>query len=1145
MDSRPFVHLHTHSCYSLLDGAIPVKTLIEATKNLGMDALALTDHGNMFGAAEFYLTAGKAGIKPIVGSEVYVVPGPKADKSNGQKDIRHLILLAKNLEGYRNLVRLSSIGYLEGFYYKPRVDHHDLEEHAAGLIALSACLKGEIPQLILSERYGEAEERACYYRDIFGDGNFYLEIQNHGIAEELKVTPHLVELSRKTGIPLVATNDAHYLLKEHADSHEILLSIATGKTLDQTHDRLKFSSSENYLKSAEQMWELFANIPEALENTAHIAQQCDLSLPMGNVLLPSYPLPSDAGTLDDHLARLARAGAEKIYGAVSQDVKERLDYELDVMKKLGMAGYFLIVQDFIKEAHEKNISVGPGRGSAASSMVCYCLGITRVDPLHHGLTFERFLNPERSSMPDIDLDFCQERRGKIIDYVVEKYGEENVAHIASFGTLRARAAVKDVARVMGLAFDEADSLSKMVPERGDVSLADALQANSELRKRVEENPVYGELFRHAQVLEGIARHPSTHPAGVVIAPMPLQDVVPLFKPERDTGTIATTQYDMKSVEKIGLLKGDFLGLRTVTVIDRCLELIQQNQGTVLDLEGVGLDDAETYALLSRAETIGLFQVESGGMTDLLKRIQPDTFRDIVAVNALFRPGPMDWGNVYVECKHGRQKPSYPHPLLEPVLEETYGVLLYQEQVMKTTQVLAGFSAGQADEMRRTMSKKDDESMDLARKQFVSGAVARGVEKRIAEEVYNQIQPFAGYAFNKAHSVAYGLLIYQTAYLKAHYPSEFMTANLSSFVDNPDRLQPLIDECRRLDIEILPPDVNASGVLFSVRENRIRYAFAALKNLGRQAAESIVAAREKDGPFNSIFDFARRVDLRLVTKQALESLAKAGAFDSITPNRAAMMEATSSAIEEGRRFRKSQQEGQLSLFGEDDHAYAVVDPQMPQVPPWTPEERLKRELEAIGFYLSGHPLDRHHWVFSPFGLRTASQAAQMREDESVVVGGQVGRVNRVHKEGSAPFCFLDLEDQQGGKLTVAAFSEVYESGREVMEPGTLVAIKGRLRRRKGELQLIASSMIPLSNAGSWFLSLTVEIDSASDGQMVCHDLDEAFSSFPGSGTAYIEVAMPDGEAIVVQLRNREIEPSEKLAQRLKELPFVMNVEPGLG
>lgn len=1146
MADKPFIHLHTHSCYSLLDGAIPVQKLVHAAADMSMPALALTDHGNLFGAVEFYLAARKAGIKSIIGSEVYVTTTSKEDRSQGQKNIRHLLLLVKNLEGYRNLIRLSTMGYLEGFYYKPRIDHRDLENHSEGLIALTACLKGEIPQLLLEGREDEAEHQANRYREVFGRDSFFLEIQDHGMPEEKEVLPLLCRLAEKTGIPLAATNDAHYLRKEHAASHEILLSIATGKTIQENNNRFKFSSSENYFKAPEEMWELFGHIPQALENTTRIADLCDVELPMGQVLLPQFPLPKDHENLDDYLAALTRQGARQIYADVPLEVTERLEYELNVMASFGLSGYFLIVQDFLQEARRLGIPVGPGRGSAASSLVCFCLGITKVDPLLHGLTFERFLNPERVSMPDIDLDFCQERREAIIDYTVQKYGEDCVAHIASFGTLKARAAVKDVARVLGLPFDEADTLTKMVPERGDVSLDDALENNAELKRKVESNPVYEELFKHARVLEGIARHPSTHPAGIVVSPTALVDVAPLFRPDRDTGTIATTQYDMNSVEKIGLLKIDFLGLRTVTMIDECTRLVRDNRGKKLDLDSLSLDDAEAYALMSRGETVGLFQVESSGMTSLLKSIRPDSFRDIVAANALFRPGPMDWGNVYVECKHGRKKPEYPHAMLEPVLEETYGVLLFQEQVMKTAQVMAGFSAGQADELRRAMSKKDPESMDLARRRFVDGAVKRGVDQKVAERVYDQIQPFAGYAFNKAHSTAYALLIYQTAYLKAHYAPEFMTASLSSFVENTERLKPLLEECRRLDIEVLPPDVNSSRAKFTVSGSEIRYGLSAVKNMGRHASEAIVRARESDGPFSSLFDFTRRVELTAVTKQALESVAKAGAFDAIHPNRAAVVEAIPLAIEEGKRYKRIIEEGQLTIFeDQDENSFEVTEPALPAMDPWSLEEQLAAEQEALGFFLSGHPLDRHGWLFSSGGVRTPSELPGLREGISITVGGQVVRANKIHREGSAPFCFVDLEDNTGGRITAAVFDQAYADSQEFILPGSLLAVRGRLRRRKGELQVNANEVIPLLDILGRLSSLMIRVANDTIHEVVCPQLQSIFSDFPGKATVNAEVTVKDRGSVVVLLRNVEIEPCEQLVRSLEELPFVVGVEVGLG
>lgn len=1147
MSERPFVHLHTHSCYSLLDGAIRVPTLVDAAAQMDMPALALTDHGNMFGIIEFLAAAEKAHLHPVVGSEVYVTVGPKEDHSQGQRNIRHVVLLARDETGYRNLMQLSTIGYLDGYYYRPRIDHQDLERHAGGLIALTACMKGEIPQLLLEERLDEAYGVAQWYRERFGSDGFYLELQNHGIPEEARVIPQMVRLAKATGIPLVATNDPHYLKKEHAESHKILLAISSGKPSEHGEEGLRFSSMENYFKSSSEMAALFADVPEAIENTLRIAEACAVPLRRGTVHLPNFPLPPGFDSPDDCLRHLAFEGARRIFGGdPASQVVERLNHELGVMARLGLSGYFLIVHDFVREARARGIPVGPGRGSAASSLVCYCLGITRVDPLVHGLSFERFLNSERVSMPDIDLDFCQERREELIQYALARYGSDSVAHIASFGTIKARAAVRDVGRVLGLSFEETDVLSKMVPEGPDVTLESALQDSPQLRQRIEENPRYQELFTHARVLEGVARHSSTHPAGLVITPMPLREIVPLFKPERDAGSMVTTQYDMKSVERIGLLKIDFLGLRTVTVIAEAVSLIERHRGIRVDIDSLPLDDEATYSLLARGETVGVFQVESAGMTSLLKRMEPDCFSHIVAVNALFRPGPLDFGAPhYVERRHGREQPVYAHPALEPVLSETYGVLLYQEQVMRTAQVLAGFSAGKADDLRRAMSKKKAEDIDEARKEFVAGAVARGVEERVATKIYEEIRPFAGYAFNKAHATAYGLLIYQTAYLKAHFAPEFMCANLSSFMDQTDRLKPLVEECRRIDVAILPPDVNRSTTRFGLEDGVIRYGLGAVKNLGRQAADSIVAARLKDGPFRSVFDFTRRVDLNLVTRPALESLIKAGAFDGIHDNRAVLMEAVGPAIDEGKRHRRMQDAGQLSLFGGEEGSGDEIDPPLPLATPWSADERLAAEQEALGFHFSGHPLERYEWLFSPRALLRPGECVRLAEGTPVLMGGQVTRVKAVQHEGKAPFSFADVEDEQGGVVSAAFFEDAHAAAECIVQPGALVALQGRMKTRRNERQLVVTKVMPIKDVVAKATCITVTVSSAEASCDTCAILEAVLAAHRGRCAAHIEVALPDDRSVVVLLRNTEVLPSEELVNTLRDLPFVTRVALTIG
>ncbi|MBU2222032.1 MAG: DNA polymerase III subunit alpha, partial [Candidatus Omnitrophica bacterium] len=858
-----FIHLHLHTQYSLLDGACRLPDLLTLAKLYKMDSLAITDHGNMFGAIDFYTEALKQGIKPIIGAEVYVAPRSRLDKSSSgiEEAAYHLILLAKDELGYKNLAKLISIAYLEGFYYRPRIDKEILSVYHEGLIGLTACLKGEIPSLLQEKRFNDALKTADDYLNIMGKDNLFLEIQVNKIPDQVTVNQGLIRISRELKIPLVATNDVHYLQKSHARAHEALLCIQTQNTLDDPN-RMRFQTDEFYFKSPEEMKELFKEVPEAIANTLEIAGRCNLELDFKQIHLPKYEPPVNT-TKEAFLKDLCEKGLKQKYPEVDAQIRERLEHELKVIRDMGFTSYFLIVWDFIHYAKSQQIPVGPGRGSAAGSLVSYLLGITDIDPLKYKLLFERFLNPQRMGLPDIDIDFCYERRQEVIDYVTKKYGQENVAQIITFGTMQARAVVRDVGRVMGLAYADVDRIAKMIPPDPSINLKDALESEPELKNLYKNDPQITKLIDTALILEGLNRHASIHAAGVVIADKPLNEYMPLFKSQDDQ---ITSGYGMKVLEKIGLLKVDFLGLRTLTVIDQAKKIIKETRGKDIDIDNIPLDDPNTYKLLAAAQTIGVFQVESSGMRDLLKKMEPEEFEDLIALLALYRPGPMGSGMLsdFIQRKRNKTPIRYDNKRLEPILKSTYGIMVYQEQIMQIASSLAGFTLAQADLLRRAMSKKTPEVMEQQRKSFIAGAVKQGVSETIASKIFDQIEYFSGYGFNRSHSAAYALISFRTAYLKANYPVEFMTALLTSERDNTDKIVEYINESERMGIEILPPDINASSGLFKVvDEKKIRFGLLAVKNVGRGAIDSIIQSREKHGNFTSLEDICQRVDLRLV------------------------------------------------------------------------------------------------------------------------------------------------------------------------------------------------------------------------------------------------------------------------------------------
>lgn len=1060
-----FVHLHVHSEYSLLDGAARIADLIKQAKDLGMPALALTDHGVMYGVIDFYSTASEQGLKPIIGCEVYVAPHSRFEKTAGDS-AHHLLLLAENNEGYRNLMKLSTLAFIEGYYYRPRVDKELLAAHHDGLIALSGCLKGEVSQLILQDKYDQAKEAALGFQKIFGEGNFFLEIQNQDLQEQVPLNKGLVELSRELKIPLVATNDVHYVVKDDASAQEALLCVQTGSTLDE-EDRLRFSTEEFYLKSAEEMGEVFSNLPEALENTVKIAERCNLKLELDKIYLPHFDAP-DGYDLYSYLEKLCREGIKERYPQVTKEVLDRLNYELGVIKQTGFAGYFLVVQDFVKFARENGVRVGPGRGSAAGSIVSYALGITNIDPLVHGLLFERFLNPERVSMPDIDIDFDDAGRDRVIQYVTGKYGKDKVAQIITFSRMKAKAATRDAGRVLGYPYGKVDKIAKLViagkraDTGADLVIEDSLQSQPELKEVYETDEDARKILDTAKKLEGLARTDSIHAAGVVISRDELTNYAPLQR-KREQETV--TQYEMHAIQKIGLLKIDFLGLRNLTVINDALRIIKETKGVELDIDNIPFDDKKTFGLLQKGESTGIFQLESTGMRSLLKDLRPTIFADIIAVLALYRPGPLKTGMVddFVKRKHGRAKVNYPHPALESILKETYGTIVYQEQVMGIASELAGFSLAEADVLRKAISKKEHSVWMEQKKKFVHGAVAKGIDEETASHVLDLVGPFVEYAFNKSHSAGYAVISYQTAYLKSHYPVEYMAALLTSVMDNRDRLILYVNECRRLGIKILPPDVNESLKDFTVVGKDILFGLSAVQNIGESAIEAIIQARQLGGPFQSLADFCSRVDLGKVNKRALESLIKAGAFDSCGLTRKHHLENYDLAVETGLRKQRDAQAGQFTIFdlgGEQTSLEPVTASS--EVEEFAKEELLAHEKEMLGIYVSDHPLFGLEKLLQKESTCSISALPEHPDGSFVRVCGIISRLQRRLTRNNETMVILTLEDLESS-VEVLVFPVVYQKHLEVIREDKIVALKGRLdlkereEERENEAKIIAQEI----------------------------------------------------------------------------------------
>ncbi len=1181
-----FVHLHLHTQYSLLDGANKLDALFERAVELKMPAVAMTDHGNLFGAIEFYTRGKAAGVKPIIGCELYLAPGSRFDKAPARGTYEgafHLTVLAMNETGYRNLCRLVTEAHLHGFYYKPRVDREFLWQHHEGLIVLSGCLNSEVSQAITRGDLAAATRLALEYRERFDDGRYYLELQPNRIPDQARVNAALIEIHRKTGIPVVATNDCHYLHREHAESHDVLLAIQTGKTLNDP-TRWRFEYDDFYVKSAAEMAEHFRDLPEAITNSLVIADRVDLQLRFGQYAFPVFTTP-DGESLEGYLQRQARAGLERRLAQIGSRrglapdalrpvYLPRLEFELATISTMGFAGYFLIVADFINEAKRRGIPVGPGRGSAAGSLVAYALGITDLDPIEHKLLFERFLNPERVSMPDIDVDFCMDRRDEVIEYVCQKYGRDRVAQIITFGSLQAKAAIRDVGRVLDLPYGDVDRIAKLVPNVLNITLDEALQQEPRLRELAAKDPVVGKLITHARALEGLFRHASVHAAGIVIGDRPLVEHLPLYKGTK--GEIVT-QFAMKDVEKIGLVKFDFLGLKTLTMLDRAVRLVKESRGETIDLSAIPLDDPETYALLARGETTGVFQLESSGIRELTVKLKPERFDDIVALLSLYRPGPLESGMVddFIRRRHGRTQVTYDLPQLEPILKDTYGVIVYQEQVMQIAQAVASYSLGEADLLRRAMGKKKPEEMAAQRSRFVAGAVKNGVPAEKATFIFDLMEKFAGYGFNRAHSAAYALITYQTAYLKAHYRPEFMAALLTCDMGDTDKVIRYLADCRDAGITVLPPCVNASASDFAVVEGAIRFGLAGVKNVGTQAVESILEARAARGRFTDLFDFCEGVDLRRVNRRVIEALIKCGAFDSLGQPRAALMASLDRAMEAGVARQREREMGQATLFaalgapvgpavgpgtratGEGAAGIAGrpagagrsargapgaaseergAGPAAARAGEWPEKQRLAYEKEALGFYITGHPLLRFRSEARRLATADAGRLEELPDQAEVRLCGVVSQLREIMTRKGSRMCRAVLEDLVGF-VDLVVFADVYQTAEPLLKSDEPLLVSGTLDRGEERVAVLVGGVTRLAEARAE-ATRVVHLELRADGldRAKLRALRETLARHPGRAAGVLHLlGVPAGHETVLRLPPAfGLAPSEALEADLEAL-----------
>ena len=1130
-----FVHLHLHSQYSLLDGAITIEALLKQAKKFKMPAIGLTDHGNMFGAVEFYLKAREEGIKPILGCEAYIVQGSRKDRSaktNGDGN-HHLVLLAKNREGLKNLYKLISIAHFEGFYYKPRIDHEILKEYSKGLVCLSACLKGEIASAILNGDVEGAESMAKRYQSYFDDGDFYLELMDHKIEEQKKVNHALIEIGKKLSIPVVATNDCHYLNADQAKAHEILLCVQTGKTMNDPH-HMRYKTEEFWFKSASDMQELFSYIPEACANTLEIVKKCNVELELGKYHFPAFKTPGDI-PLHEHLENLSRKGFQdrlpfilKRYPKADHDkmimeYSGRLENELAIIRATGFSGYFLIVYDFVNYAKNQNIPVGPGRGSAAGSLAAYALKITDIDPIPYDLLFERFLNPERISLPDIDVDFCIEGRDKVIKYVSEKYGkgstgifDTRVSQIITFGKMQAKGVIRDVGRALDMPYGEVDKIAKLVPNILNITLEEAFKEESKFTELRKQDSRIDELLKVAVSLEGLNRHASIHAAGVVISDEnPFFEHLPLYKGQNDE---IVTQFDMKSVEKIGLVKFDFLGLRTLTVINNAVKIIKEDKGIDLDMVNLPLDDALVYKLLSSGDTRGIFQLESSGMRDLIVRLKPEKFEDIIALVALYRPGPLGSGMVedFINRKHGKIEIEYELPELESILKGTYGVIVYQEQVMQIASKLADFSLGDADLLRRAMGKKIPAVMELNKEKFIQGATRKGINRKKAERIFDLMAMFAGYGFNKSHSAAYAMISYQTAYLKAHYPVEFMAALMTSEMSNQDKITPLIFDLKDLNIELFPPDVNKSSVNFTVEDGKIRFGLKAVKNVGESAINAIIESRQNGASFTDLYDFAQRVDLRRVNKRVFESLIKCGAFDSTGGSRARMFGAIEKAMEMGQSFQKDAESGQFNIFDKLLKDSPKQKKEYPTMPEWEDSVRLSYEKESLGFYLSGHPLQKVAEDLMELTKYDTEVVKEAKDGSTISIGGIVASKKEITTRRGDRMAFITLEDLKGS-VELIVFSDVFKERADLINGEAPIFVEGKLDAGEDQVKIIVSDIKSLEEAKRKKVKavhITLKSDVVSDEKL--NNLKRAMRRHSGPFRSFLHIVEDQNKSTTIQL-----------------------------
>jgi DNA polymerase-3 subunit alpha len=1127
IQTKDFVHLHVHTQYSLLDGAIRLKPLFERAKEFGMHAVSITDHGTMFGVVDFYQQALQNNIKPIIGCECYLAPRTILDKTpEDNRGLNHLVLLAETQEGYSNLCKLVSIAQLQGFYYKPRIDRELLKAYQKGLIGLSACLHGEIPRRIVDGKSDKADAAAHFYLKTFGEGNFFLEIQKNEIPIQDKVNQALLDMSKRLSIPLVATNDCHYLDRSDVRAHDVLLCIQTGKTVKDS-DRFRFSTDQLYFKSKEVMTADFNAYDGALANTVAISERCQVEFDFNSYHFPKFNAKSDLPAsrlfidkVEEGFKRVWRTITRKNPSADYKRYRERLDYEVRVINEMDFPGYFLIVADFINYAKNKGIPVGPGRGSAAGSLVAYSMGITDLDPLEHGLIFERFLNPARISMPDIDVDFCINGRERVFKYVIDRYGgSDYVAQIITFGKLKTRAVIRDVGRALDIPLAEVDTIAKLVPDKLNITLENALKQEPKLSEMVRTRPDVAELIETCRVLEGLPRHASTHAAGVVIGDKPLIEYLPLYKGKKGE---VVTQLDMKLVEKIGLVKFDFLGLRNLTVIDNTFHLIAQGNKPLLDFSKLDFNDKPTYDLLSSGDTTGVFQLESSGMKDLLIRLKPECFDDVIALVALYRPGPLDSGMVddFVERKHGRKQAEYLVSELEPILKETYGVIVYQEQVMKIAAELANYTMAEADGLRKAMGKKIQAMMIEHRERFMEGSLKNGIPENKAKEIFDLMEKFGGYGFNKSHSAAYALIAYQTAYLKTHYLVEFMAALLTSEMNSIDGVVKFITECRSHNIDILPPDINASDKAFKVNENKIRFGLVAVKNVGEGAIEAIIYARKAGGAFSNLFNFCERVDLRKVNKRVIESLIKCGAFDSTNDYRSRMMAALEDALDCGQRIQKERSDPQMSLFDfENTSTKSLNVPSMPKVEEWGESELLMYEKEALGFYISRHPLERFRSQMEKYADVNAETIKEVNNRRVVRFGGLIGSIKVIRTKREELMAFATIEDLYGS-VEAVIFPGVYNSVNDLLVEDKAVFLKGEAQKEEKNTKILVDEIIPMEKAEElWTTTVHVHMDVEKINRETLSKLYLIFNQYRGKCPAYLHLSIDRKTETVIEVTEK--------------------------